>query len=99
MTKHHHSACENGCNDAPEPPRFLRIHGIASSALVADQQGNAVDDCVHSENSSYPSMEKYVGAVRPVSEPEEDIVATGQEDDQRKQCVADVAGAVADIGK
>lgn len=46
------------------------------------------------EHARDPAMEEEVCRVRPIGDPEEKIVAAGEEDDERKQRVPNVSCAI-----
>lgn len=47
------------------------------------------------EHARDPAMEEEVRRVRPIGDPEEEIVAAGEEDDEGKQRVPNVSSAIA----
>ena len=58
-----------------------------------------MDDGIDSEDASYPTMEKEISRVRPIGDPEEEVVSTGKQDDEREHSVSDVPRTVAYVCK
>ena len=90
-----HGAGEDGGDDAPAPVGLLGLGRIVAQTLVHQQQGNAVENSLDGEDAGDPAVQENVSRVWPVGDPEEKIVAAGKENQEGKQAVGDVAGALA----
>lgn len=94
-----HGARQYGSDDTPQPIWFDGLRGITAGPSIRQQQRDAVDDSLNGEDTSDPAVQQEVRGIRPVRDPEQEVVAAREEDDERQKSVPDVSGAVADIRK
>ena len=83
----------DGRHSAPDPPIQLGIPGVDL------QPDNRVDDHVQHKHPRHPAVQQQIRRVRPVGQPEEDVIARGEEEDEREEHEGEGAGAVEDVGR
>ena len=56
-------------------------------------------DGLDGEDASDPAVQQEVRAVRPVGDPEQEVVAAREENDKRQETIPNMSSAIADIGE
>lgn len=92
-----HGGGEHSGDDAPQPIGQFGLGRVASRALICKQQGDAMNNCLDGKDAGDPTMQEHVSGVGPISNPEEEAVASGQENEKGEESECDMAGAVANI--
>jgi len=58
-----------------------------------------VHDGLDGEDASDPAVQQEVRAIRPVGDPEQEVVATREENDKGQETIPNVSSAIADVRK
>ncbi len=83
----------DGGHGAPGPPHCLCLLSVG---LQAD---DGVDDNVERKDAGDPAVQQEVGRVRPVGQPEQDVVSQREEKEDGEEHEAKGAGAVQHVGR
>lgn len=96
---HEHSADKHGAYYSPLPIWKLEISFVSAGLDTSSEEEDRVQDSVQSKETRYPAMQQKVSRMRPIGEPQQNVVPTSEENGEGQEREGKFSSSVPSICK